>query len=267
MGRKRIGKRQHILFCIACLILVSFSGCNALKEVARIPAKENLDTEKKANSHFLNAKGFLVNGNFEEALRENQAVLSMTDKTPFADEALFNMGLIHVHYANNKKDYKSSLEFFRRLIRDYPQSPFSEQAKTLADSIETIDKLTKRTEELTRRTEEKKTANESLVRANRFFAQGDYEGALRENNRVLSAAGKNAPADEALFNSGLVYADYRNPKKDFKRSLGFFERIVKEFPQSPLVQQSEIWIRVLRVIEKSKQVDLEIEEMKKEMSR
>lgn len=260
MGRERTGKRQYFLLCIACLIIFSLSGCNALKDLSRVPDREAAEMSRKAAMHFQRAREFTANGYFEEALRENEAVLSMTIKAPFADEALFNMGLIHLHYSNSKRDNKAALDIFRRLTRDYPQGAFAEQARIWTDTIETVEKLTKRADE-------KRAVADSLARFNRLLSQGDYEGALRESNRVLSIAGKSTPADEALFNAGLVYADYRNPKKDFKRAIGFFERIVKEFPQSALVQESEIWLRVLRVIERSKQVDIEIEEMKKEMSK
>ncbi|MEW6109457.1 MAG: tetratricopeptide repeat protein [Nitrospirota bacterium] len=259
MGRKRTGERQYILFCIAGIILISLSACNALKGVGK-DANNKAGHRKEVYKHLLAANELVENGNLEDAIKENQLVLSMSNNTPPADEALFNMGLIYVHHGNNRKDYKASLEMFKRLEKDYPQSPLVEQAKTWVSTLETIDKLTKRADE-------KRSVNESLFRANKLLSQGDYEGALREYNKVLAITGKNAPADEALFNSGLIYADYRNPKKDIKKALGFFERVMKDYPQSLLVQESEIWIGVLRVIEKSKQVDIEIEEMKKEMSR
>jgi hypothetical protein len=75
------------------------------------------------------------------------------------------------------------------------------------------------------------------------------------------------PGDEAIFNMGLIYAHYGNPKKDNEKSIFFFRKLLNEHPKSPLVEQAKIWIGVLNVIEKSKQVDLEIEEMKKELSR
>jgi hypothetical protein len=43
--------------------------------------------------------------------------------------------------------------------------------------------------------------------------------------------------------------------------------LIEGYPKSPLVQQAKIWVGVLQVIEKSKQVDIEIEEMKKELSK
>src|SRR4030042_2997873 len=119
---------------------------------------------------------------------------------------------------------------------------------------------------------------EGLERAAQLFKQGDYEGSLKENQRVLSRAGKNLPGDRALFNIGLIYADRENPKKDCEKSLFFFNKIITDYPQSPLVQEAKIWVRVLReneklreiseklreIIEKYKEVDIAVEEKQRE---
>lgn len=110
-------------------------------------------------------------------------------------------------------------------------------------------------------------AYEHLLRARELLAHGDYEESLKENQRALTISGRNHPGDEAVFNMGLIYAHYKNPGKDFKKSLAFFRRLLKDYPRSHLIEQARIWIGVLQVIEKSKQVDIEIEEMKKEMLR
>jgi hypothetical protein len=44
-------------------------------------------------------------------------------------------------------------------------------------------------------------------------------------------------------------------------------RVDKEFPGSPFVEEAKIWVSVLQVFEKSKQVDLDIEEKKKELGK
>jgi hypothetical protein len=43
-------------------------------------------------------------------------------------------------------------------------------------------------------------------------------------------------------------------------------RVIKEFPQSPRAEESKVWISVLESIEKAKQVDIQIEEKKKEIT-
>ena len=106
-----------------------------------------------------------------------------------------------------------------------------------------------------------------LLRSQRLIDRGDFEGALEANQKVLSSYVNRPPGDEALFNMGLIYAHYGNPKKDYEKSIFFFRKLLNEHPKSPLVEQAKIWIGALNVIEKSKQVDIEIEEMKKELSR
>jgi TolA-binding protein len=101
---------------------------------------------------------------------------------------------------------------------------------------------------------------QSLVR------QGDFDGALKESQLTLSHSPKDPPGDEALFYMGLIYAHHGNPKKDYQKARGLFMRVIKEFPQSPRAEESNVWIGVLESIEKAKQVDIQIEEKKKEIT-
>ena len=71
------------------------------------------------------------------------------------------------------------------------------------------------------------------------------------------------------------------PKRDYQKSLDHFKRLVKVFPQSPFAGQAKIWIGLLqenerlkreieelnKTIKKSKQVDIEIDEKKREISK
>jgi len=127
----------------------------------------------------------------------------------------------------------------------------------------------------------KRETHEYLTMAQKLLDQGDYEGSLKENQKVLSLYGNGPPGDEALFNMGLIYAHYEYPKRDYKKSLDLFKRLLKVFPQSPLIGQAKIWIGLLqenerlnieieelkKTIKKSKQVDIEIDEKKKELSK
>jgi len=106
-----------------------------------------------------------------------------------------------------------------------------------------------------------------LQRAQRLIRQGDFEGALRENQKVLSLSPKSPPGDAALFSMGLIHIHYANPKKDYKRALSFFTQLQKEFPRSPLTEEAKVWVGVLEAMEKATQIDIEIEEKKKELTR
>ena len=132
-----------------------------------------------------------------------------------------------------------------------------------------------------REMEAKRETREYLITAQKLLDQGDYEGSLRENQKVLSLYENVSPGDEALFNAGRIYAHYGYPKKDYQKSLDLFKRLVKVFPESPFAGEAKVWIGMLqenerlkkeieelnKTIKKSKQVDIEIDEKKKELSK
>jgi tetratricopeptide (TPR) repeat protein len=246
MGRKQTWTGKHIYFYVAGLtFLFLFElGCAAL--IYRNP--------------LLRSQQLIDRGDFEGALEENRKVLSSYIDRPPGDEAIFNMGLIYVHYGNPKKDYEKAFSFFLRLIKEFPQSPLYQEAKIWTGVLNAI-------EETKIKIEGQQLTYDRLPRSQRLVAKGDFEGALEENRKVLSSYFKRPPGDEAIFNMGLIYVHYGNPKKDYEKSIFFFRKLLNEHPKSPLVEQAKIWIGVLNVIEKSKQVDIEIEEMKKELSR
>ena len=114
---------------------------------------------------------------------------------------------------------------------------------------------------------EQREASERLQLAQNLLAKGDYEGSLRESRRVLVLVKDQSPADAAVFHMGLVYASPKNPKRDNKQAIGFFSRVIKRYPESPWVEQAKIWVGVLDGVEKLKQVDLDIEEKKRDRLR
>ena len=92
-------------------------------------------------------------------------------------------------------------------------------------------------------------SDKDLMHARRLFILGDYEGALNEYQKILTTSDKKPPGDQALFNMGLIYAHYKYPKKDYKKSLTLFKRILTDYPMSLLSEQADIWVGVLQVIE------------------
>jgi TolA-binding protein len=126
-----------------------------------------------------------------------------------------------------------------------------------------------------------------------LFSQGQYEAAYNENQKILQD-GRGAP-DVALFNMGMISAHSENPKKNYSRALSSFRTLVKDYPQSPMAEPAKTWIHVLEeyqkmadekraltrekeslvqekaklkyTIEKSRQVDLEIEKRRRETLR
>lgn len=95
-----------------------------------------------------------------------------------------------------------------------------------------------------------------------LIQQRDFEGALRENQDRYDQSPKTPPGDSALMSLGLISAHYANPKKDYNKAMSYFLRLERDFPRSPLVEETKIWINVLQAFEKAKQVDLEIQKKK-----
>jgi tetratricopeptide (TPR) repeat protein len=118
--------------------------------------------------------------------------------------------------------------------------------------------------------EEYRIGRDQLMQSQRLLAQGNYEGAAGENQKILSFSDPRYPKDEALFNLGLIYAHLGNPQRDIEKSIDFFNKLLKGYPKSTLIEQAKMWIGILqeneelnRLIKKLKQVDIEVEEMKR----
>lgn len=98
---------------------------------------------------------------------------------------------------------------------------------------------------------ENNTRPEPFAHANTLFNEGNYEAALKENQRLLGD--RKAAPDVALFNIGLIFASSSNPKKDYPGALNSFKTLNVQYPQSPLREQARIWIQAIE--ERQRAVD------------
>ncbi|HEX9080270.1 MAG TPA: tetratricopeptide repeat protein [Desulfuromonadaceae bacterium] len=222
MGRERSRAGQHLYLCAAGLIMVALSACAPFQAIL---------AEREGRSHLEQAELFTRQGNFEGALRENRQALALSPRNPPADAALFNMGLIFADHANPGRDYGTALGFFRQLVAEFPHSPFSDGGRVWIGVLEN---------EIVGQ-----EGRAQLLRVQPLVSQGDFEGALGEDRKVLARFPKNPPGDGALFSMGLIFADHANPGRDYGTALGFFRQLVKDFPHSPFRDESRVWIGVL----------------------
>jgi tetratricopeptide (TPR) repeat protein len=208
-----------------------------------------LKNEILGHAHLQRVQVLVSQRDFEGALRENQKMLDSSPKNPPGDAALFSMGLIHALSANPKMDRRKAQGYFMQLVKDFPESPLAEGARIWNEVIEN-----------------ERTAQEGrahLQRVQLFIRKEDFEGALRECQKILALAPKGLPGDEALFNMGLIHVHFANPKMDYKKALNCFQRLRKEFPGSQFAEEARIWINVLEAMEKASRVDMEIDEKQK----
>lgn len=290
MGRECARTRKHLYLPFIILMISLVTGCGTFEKI-------RTKVRGEAYQSLLQGRKLLAEGDYEGALRENEKVIFLSPDGPPADQALFNMGVLHAHPGNPKKDYGKSAAFLRKVMEDYPKSPVLEEAKIWIAMVQEHDQLSRMIRKLGQRVEQltRESQNVQIFHGQKLLAQGDYEGALRENQKAFSASPPSRHLDDALFNMGLIYAHPGNHRKDYGKSIAFFQKLLEDYPQSPRVEEARLLIGMLqendklnraversnraveeskktverlnRVIEESKKVDIQIEEKKREKLR
>lgn len=114
-------------------------------------------------------------------------------------------------------------------------------------------------------------AKAHLVLGKTYLTQGEYGSALKENEKVISLAGKNVPVDEALFYVGLIYAHPANTARDYGKSISSFRRLIKDYHGSSFVEQAKTIVGLLQENDKldrtTEKLNKIIDEQKKTVDR
>ena len=75
-------------------------------------------------------------GNFEASLSKYKQII---EKYPTAaDRVLFEMGIIYAHPRNENKDYQKSLECFRKIVEEYPDSDYRPDSQMMTFQIHNV---------------------------------------------------------------------------------------------------------------------------------
>ncbi len=74
--------------------------------------------------------------------------------------------------------------------------------------------------------------------------QDRLEGAYSEATKNFETVYANTQASieqraEALFELGAIFSDLHNPDKSYQQAIGYFKKLISEFPQSPLVKRTK----------------------------
>lgn len=290
MDRKQNRRRKHLYFCLTGLILLVFSGCAAPEKM-----KTEVKRHGEVDQHLLHGRELFAQKDFEGALSEYQEIYSLATHQPPEDEALYSIGLIYAHPRNPRRNPMKSLYYFNRVTVDYPQSLWAGQAMAWIEMLQESGRLNLSIENLSRRVDqlqleksklleerearlEERKARQPLLNSRELLLQGKYEEASKEIQKSLAPSPRHPPEDESLFQMGLIYAHPGNSKKDYGKSVSYFKKLIKDYPQSPWSDMAKIWTGMIHenerlnqavdklshTIEKSKQVDIEIEEKKRE---
>jgi outer membrane protein assembly factor BamD (BamD/ComL family) len=117
MGRKRSRQREHLYFFIAFALWIGLgiAGCAQLQVVP-------------ARVQYWEADEQMAGGNYQIALQGYQQIAEKYPKS--ADRALFFIGCIYAHPKNPDRDYQKSLDAFRRLVSEHPQSEYRQPSES-----------------------------------------------------------------------------------------------------------------------------------------
>lgn len=83
-----------------------------------------------------------------------------------------------------------------------------------------------------------------FAEANDLFHQGSYTASLGKYSEIIEKYP--AKADRALFEMAIIYAHPSNERKDYRKSLDCFQKLIKEYPGSEYRQNSEMMIFNIR---------------------
>lgn len=222
--------------------------------------------EKQNQEQLSQYRHNLASGFFETVIEQSQNILRDSETKPPADLALYVLGEAYADHAFAGRDYTLSRQYFEKLTRNFPYSPLASEARTfigLYDVIAEKDRTIAALRKQSTRKDEKKPVG--LRRA--VVEKQNFEEAIQRNQQILSDAGTAAPADEALYNLGLIYAHIDNPAKDYRKAQDYFAQLSREFPNSPLSEHARVWLGLFEVFESMRQIDLEIEKQKKQLNR
>ncbi|HUJ18954.1 MAG TPA: tetratricopeptide repeat protein [Nitrospirota bacterium] len=131
MGGKRTRRGQYLYLYIAGLMLLVSSSC-------AVPAKTPGGGEECARLHSL--QPLIDGGEFERAVRKSEDILAASPSGPHADEALYALGLVYAHAGNPKKDYRKSRDYFARLVKQFPHSSLTGEARIWTGVLDMFEK-------------------------------------------------------------------------------------------------------------------------------
>lgn len=126
MGKKqdRRGKHFYLFLAFVTVISIFVSGCVHLYE------------ELLTRPDFKQASNFSRQGNYDTAAEKYERIVIY--KPIVGDIALYQLGLIYALAQNKHKDYFKALEYFQRLVKDYPDSRYNQNSDIFISLITEI---------------------------------------------------------------------------------------------------------------------------------
>jgi outer membrane protein assembly factor BamD (BamD/ComL family) len=199
MGGKRARIGKYLNLCITLSACFLITAC-ALVDGSRDKTAEvqvPVQVQEASRQHLALAQDLLVSHEFEAAVRENQQVLYLSPDEAPADEALFNMGAIYANPANLKRDDAKSIAALERLVKDFPQSPWAEQAKSWLEMFKRNERLRRLSMETTQENDRLRRTSVEALQENERLKRVSGE-AFQENDKLKRASAEMLQENQKL---------------------------------------------------------------------
>ena len=205
-------------------------------------------------------------GFYKTVIEENKKIIETNETVPPADVAFYALGEVYANPNFGGRDYSLARYYFEKLVENFPDSKLVPEAKIFISLLDTIAAREKAVALIEKTNDGKKKKSEPAIEFRKLIENEDFEGAVKKNLQLVEEFGKKKPADEALYNLGLIYVHYDNPAKDYQKSQLYFTQLTEEFPDSEFAEEAQIWLGLFQTIEKMQQIDKEIEQQKKQLN-
>jgi hypothetical protein len=167
MGRKYSRQRKHFFLYIACWVsfLLTGTGCAPYYNLYN-EDPFSFPQYSEANQLLLQAKLSFSSGDFLTSFQKSQEML---DRFPqkYGSHALYMMGLIYANPDYTSVNYGISIHFFKKLVKEYPESVFKEKAKIwiwlLNQNMDYAEKVDKKTKQIDLLENELKTDKKQII--------------------------------------------------------------------------------------------------------
>jgi tetratricopeptide (TPR) repeat protein len=126
MGIKQRSMSEHLNLFFVCSILAPMLICGC----------SHFNEEYEAKSTFIEANDFFNQGSYGASLGKYQQIIEKYPST--GDKVLFEMGIIYAYAGNEQKDYQKSLECFRKLLKEYPESGYRKDSELMIFQINNV---------------------------------------------------------------------------------------------------------------------------------
>ena len=87
-------------------------------------------------------------------------------------------------------------------------------------------------------------ANQLLFQAKSSFSNGDFSTSFKKNQEMLNRFPQKY-GEHALYMMGLIYANPEYTYVSYEISIHFFNKLIKEYPESVFENKAKIWIWIL----------------------